>query len=235
MNMNGNRLAIIPARDGSKRIPKKNFRDFCGKPMLSYILGTAIASKLFDVVHVSTDSKDFADQARNLGAEVSFLRPSSLAEDDTPIVPVLKFVLNEFVARNQIFTSVAVLNACAPLLSVSDLRGAASLFDEENGKYDVLGVTEFPCPIEWAFNCKSNNRLKPQNPGMFAKRSQDILPSYYDAGQFCFMNLSRIMSSEGAGVDTEFKGYKLDRTRAIDIDTLEDWKHAELIYRAMAK
>ncbi len=227
------RIAVIPARGGSKRIPQKNVRDFCGRPMISHIIDVALASGLFDEIHVSTDSHEIADLVRGLGIEVVFLRPLHLADDHTPIMPVLKFVLEEYLKRGSAFDSVAMLMACAPMITAANLRGAAALFDSHNGKQAVLGVAQYPCPIEWAFRLRPSDELVPIQPGMFSVRSQDLAPAYFDAGQFCFMSSERITASEGAGSDEGFLGYPIERHQAIDIDTMEDWRFAELIFKSL--
>ncbi len=123
------RIAIIPARGGSKRIPDKNIREFCGRPMISYTLQAARDSGLFEVIHVSTDTLRITEIAKNLGFPVNFLRPAELADDHTPIMPVLRHVVETFRERGQIFNEIALLMACAPLIEASDLIGAQRLYD----------------------------------------------------------------------------------------------------------
>lgn len=227
------RIAVIPARGGSKRIPNKNIRNFCGRPMISHIISVALSSSLFDEIHVSTDSQEIVEVARGLGLEVAFMRPPQLADDHTPIMPVLKYVLEEYRGRGVSFDSVAMLMACAPMISDHDLRGAAALFDLHHGKQAVLGVADFPCPIEWAFRREPDGLLVPLQPGMFSVRSQDLAPTYYDAGQFCFMSSQRILTTVGAGSDEGFLGYPIQRHKAIDIDTMDDWRFAEIVYTSI--
>lgn len=227
------RLAVIPARGGSKRIPNKNVRDFCGRPMISHIIEAALASGFFDEIHVSTDSHEIAELVSSLGLEVVFLRPPHLADDHTPIMPVLKYVLEEYLGRGLAFDTVALLMACAPMITADDLRGAAALFDSHHGKQAVLGVAEYPCPIEWAFRREPNGVLVPVQPGMFSVRSQDLAPAYYDAGQFCFMPSQRVLATVGAGSDEGFLGYPIQRHQAIDIDTMDDWRFAELVFSSI--
>jgi pseudaminic acid cytidylyltransferase len=227
------RLAIIPARAGSKRIPNKNIRDFCGQPMMAHILSAAASSDLFDEIHVSTDSSEIAEKASCLGFEVAFLRPPHLADDHTPIMPVLKNVLQEYLGRGSEFQSVALLMACAPMITSDDLSGASALFDVHHGRHTVIGVSEYPCPVEWAFRREPNGVLVPMQPGMFSVRSQDLTTAYYDAGQFCFMSSERVLSTDGPGSDQGFIGYPLQRHQAIDIDTLDDWQFAELLFKGI--
>jgi N-acylneuraminate cytidylyltransferase len=227
------RLAVIPARSGSKRIPNKNIRHFCGKPIIFYIIQAAATSGLFDEIHVSTDSHEIAELVSNFGIDVAFLRPPRLADDHTPIMPVLKYVLEEYLEQGFAFDTVAMLMACAPMITEDDLRGAAALFDSSHSQKAVLGVAEYPCPVEWAFRRESNGILKPMHPGMFSVRSQDLSPTYYDAGQFCFMSSERILTTLGAGSDDGFLGYPIKRHQAIDIDTMDDWRFAELVFSSI--
>lgn len=192
-----------------------------------------MASGLFDEIHVSTDSQEIVEVVQGLGLRVAFMRPPQLADDHTPIMPVLKFVLDEYLGRGMSFDTVAMLMACAPLITAEDLRGAAALFDSLHGKQSVLGVAEYPCPIEWAFRREPSGVLVPVQPGMFSVRSQDLAPAYYDAGQFCFMPIQRVLGTIGPGSDEGFLGYPIKRHQAIDIDTMEDWKFAEIIFTSI--
>ncbi len=224
-------LAVIPARGGSKRVPNKNIRDFCGKPMIAHILEAARDSGLFNEIHVSTDSAQIREVVEGLGFRVDFMRPAELADDQTPIMPVLKHVVEKFASLGREFQEVALLMACAPLISADDLRKAQELFAKHGSAMPVLGVAQYPCPIEWAFRRDAGGRLSPVQPGMFATRSQDLAPSYFDAGLFSIFPANFVLDSVGAGSDADFIGHILPRYKAIDIDTLDDWSLAEAIYR----
>jgi len=226
-------LAVIPARGGSKRIPNKNIRDFCGRPMMSHILEAAKNSQLFDVIHVSTESDKIAEVADQYGFPVDFARPNELADDHTPIMPVLRYVLDEYAKLGRRFDEVALLMACAPLVTSADLIQAHDLFCAHGATTPVLGVATYPCPVEWAFRRDSEGRLTPVQPGMFAVRSQDLEPSYFDAGLFSFFPAKLVLGSEGAGSDANFIGQILPRYKAIDIDTPDDWALAEAIFRGV--
>lgn len=225
------RLAIIPARGGSKRISNKNIRDFCGKPMIAHILQAALESELFDVIHVSTDSLPIREAVENLGLRIDFMRPSELADDHTPIMPVLKYVTETYASYGQQFDQVWLLMACAPLVESTDLRQAARLFDQSGGISPVLAISEYPVPIEWAFSRASDGRMTPVQPGMFAVRSQDLEKKYFDAGVFTAFPSATVQASEGAGSDAGFIGYVAPKGKAIDIDDEVDWALAEAMYR----
>lgn len=227
------RLAIIPARGGSKRIPNKNVRDFCGKPMIAYILDVARRSGLFECIHVSTDDARIAQVAADLGFAPDFMRPAELADDHAPLMPVLKHATSEFVRRGQKIDQVWLLMACAPLIESDDLRNAEELFMRAGGERAVLAVAPFPAPVEWAFDRHMDGSLVAVQPGMFAVRSQDLAPKYYDTGSFCVFSAHRVMQSSGAGDDSGFVGHVLPRHKAIDIDTEEDWLLAETMFRSL--
>ena len=225
------RIAIIPARGGSKRIPGKNIKNFCGKPIISYSLDVAKASNLFDVIHVSTDSIEIANLVKDLGYSVDFMRPKSLSDDYTPIMPVLKWVLEEYNSRGECFDEVAMIMPCTPFIDSDDLVNASKLSKAGNYKKPVLAVSLYSAPIEWAFTLAEDQILKPVNKEILEKRSQDLEDHYFDTGSFCFFSSKYILNSKGAGINKSYIGYVIDKYRSIDIDDINDWKFAEAIYR----
>ena len=228
--MSRKRLAVIPARGGSKRIPDKNIRIFGCQPMIAHILETARNSELFDVIHVTTESPRIASVVNELGFETHFPRPPELADDNTPLMPVLRYVTEAFLQRGQRFDEVWLLMPCAALIETEDLCAGAQLLADTNFSKAVLAVAPYPAPIEWAFDRADNGSLIPLSPGKFAVRSQDLTPKFYDAGAFCAFPAGRVLESRGAGEDTVFVGYILPRHKAIDIDTEDDWQLAEILF-----
>jgi len=226
------RLAIIPARGGSKRIPNKNIRDFCGEPIISYILNVANKSGLFNVIHVSTDSEKIRDLVAELGFNPDFPRDKKLGDDYTPLLPVLKSVVEEYARRGQTFDEVWLLMACAPFVIEEDLKAAAKMFYESGCNTSILAVTEYPAPIEWAFMLEGDFKLIPVQSGMFATRSQDLKKHYFDAGNFAVYPSRKILDSTGAGTDLNIMGYPLPKGSTIDIDDEQDWELAENLYLA---
>lgn len=224
------RIAIIPARGGSKRIANKNVRDFCGRPMIAHVLHAARESGLFDAVHVSTESSGIRDTVEKLGWPVDFLRPDELADDYTPVMPVLRFVVESYAARGDRFDEVWLLMACAPFITAQDLVEAATLFQSAGGEQPLLAVAQFPVPIEWAFTRAPTGQLTPVQRGMFATRSQDLPPKYFDAGSFAAFPEKAVRESTGAGSDTGFIGYVLPKDRVVDIDDEADWMIAEALF-----
>jgi pseudaminic acid cytidylyltransferase len=233
--MKKKRLAVVPARGGSKRIPGKNIRSFCGKPMIIHILEAARESNLFDKIHVSTENSEIHRVSAAAGFAPDFMRPENLSDDQTGIMPVLKFVADKYSTLGKNFDEIWLLMACAPLIEATDLVQASSIMDQGNKGMALLAVSEYPAPIEWAFTMDDKSNLVPLQPGMFAHRSQDLQKRYFDSGTFIAFPESRIIASEGSGNDSGFNGYVLPREKSIDIDTEADWRFAESLYKARLK
>ncbi|MEZ5813478.1 MAG: pseudaminic acid cytidylyltransferase [Alphaproteobacteria bacterium] len=228
------RLCIIPARAGSKRIPGKNIKNFCGKPMVAHVIEAAQDSGLFDVLHVSTDSDEIASIAAEAGYKPDFMRPADLADDHASMMEVVKSVVDTYAAQGQVFDTVALLYATSPLLCPDDLKDACAQFESGNQDKALLAVTPFPAPIEQAFIIKDgSDDLRPDDEDGFAARTQDLKQACYDAGMFCFYSSAYIQNSQGAGDFTLFRGYKVPSWRVTDIDWPEDWEHAEKMYKAL--
>jgi len=225
------RLAIIPARGGSKRILNKNIRLFYNKPILAYSIEAAIISRLFDVIHISTDSDEIAKVAADCGHPIAFHRPPELADDHTPLMPVLKNTVEEFEGKGENFDQVMLIMACAPLIRSEDLRGAADLFENVPENKAVIAICKCPAPIARTYHKNLDNSLVPEFPDKMKERSQDLPESFYDAGQFYLFPTDMIKNSNGAGDFKDFVGYELPSHRAVDIDTEEDWLLAKKLYR----
>ena len=228
------RVAIIPARGGSKRIPKKNIKNFCGRPIIAYVLDAVEGSNLFDVIHVSTDSKEIATVVESLGFSVDFMRGPELSDDYTPIMPVLKWVLEQYKNKGVLFDEVATIMPCAPFIESSDLVKASDLLRQKNCSSPVLSVSNYPAPVEWAFKLNDSNQLRPINKEMLEVRSQDIQESYFDTGSFAFFSSQYILSSISAGISDSYTGCVIDKYKAIDVDNMDDWNHAEYLMRGIA-
>tara|TARA_B100000795_G_scaffold268192_1_gene254676 strand:- start:7148 stop:7855 length:708 start_codon:yes stop_codon:yes gene_type:complete len=227
------RLAIIPARCGSKRILNKNIRKFCGRPIIHYVLDIINESKLFDTVHVSTDCEQIRKIVTDFGCPPDFVRPTEIADDQTPLMPVLKYVCEKYLKQGKDFDQIWLLMPTSPFLEVKDLVMAENLFSESESSKSILAVSEYQVPIEWAFERAKGGVLKPLQQGMLAIRSQDLSPKYHDTGSFSIFSMNDILSSVGVGNNFNFVGYVLPKYKAIDIDTLDDWYFAEALYRGM--
>jgi N-acylneuraminate cytidylyltransferase len=203
--------------------------------MIGHILQTAANSKLFDTIHVSTESRRIADVVRSLGHPIDFLRPEELADDHTPLMPVLRYVAETYAASGRRYDEIWLLMACSPLIEPNDLIGASEFFRLSGGQHSVMAVAQYPAPVEWAYRRGEDGSLLPHRPEMLAVRSQDIAPGYFDTGSFCIYPASAVLRSEGAGDYSAYIGYLLPRQKAIDIDTQEDFWFAELVFLAMKR
>lgn len=225
------RIAIIPARGGSKRIKNKNIKNFCGKPIIYYPINELLKSKLFDKIHVSTDDSKIIQVVNKIGLEIDFKRPKNLSDDYTPIMPVIKFVINEYKKINQNFDEIWVILPCSPFINSSDLKIATIKFQQNKMLNPLMAVTEYPAPIDWAFEINEKNILKPLNQGAFATRSQDLKPKFYDAGMFYIYSINSILNMNLKGSDENFIPHILPKYSSIDIDSINDWEFAEKIFK----
>ena len=225
------RLAVIPARGGSKRIPRKNIRPFGGRPMIAWSIDAALQSGCFDRVIVSTDDAEIADVAQAAGASVPFLRPPELSDDHTGTIPVVAHAVQWHVNAGQAPTQVCCLYATAPFVQPADLQLGLALLESSGAQY-AFSVTSYPFPIQRAIRLTPEGRVAMFDPAQFNTRSQDLEEAFHDAGQFYWGRASawlqglRIFSPDAVPVH-------LPRHRVQDIDTPEDWTRAEWLWRAM--
>jgi N-acylneuraminate cytidylyltransferase len=227
------RIAIIPARGGSKRIPDKNIVDFLGAPLMSYSIRAAQESGLFDTIHVSTDSDRIASVASTLGVPVDFMRDPALADDHTPLLPVLKWVLDRYAEGGRSFESVCLLMPTAPLIEAADLIRAEEMFRARGGDRTVIAVARFGVPVEWAFRMDPEGLLTACQPGMGNVRSQDLQPAFFDTGTFVFIPAAGVQ--RGRMDESPMIGFELPRFKAVDIDDYDDLKLAEVIFRGLKR
>ena len=223
------RIAIIPARGGSKRIKNKNIVDFLGKPLISYALNAAKKSGLFDKIHVSTDSEEIKIIVENLGFDVDFMRPPELSDDHTGLMPVLKWVHEKYKNKRLFFDDVCCIMPTAPLLKSNDLCDGFNLYQKHNNKNPLLVVAPFPVPVEWAFHRDENTYLTTKDTNALAIRSQDIKPAFYEAGPFSIFGSSHLQD-ENPFSEQQFISLLIDKDRAVDIDDPEDLKLAKILY-----
>lgn len=225
-------IAIIPARGGSKRIPKKNIKNFHGKPLIAYSIEVALKSKLFDKVVVSTDDEEIARIAKEFGAEVPFLRPKELSDDFTGTGAVINHVINFLKQQGENIDFVCTIYATAPLLQKKYLIKAYERLKDSNAK-NAFSCTSMPFPIQRTFKITSNERCEMFWPENFMKRSQDLEEAFQDAGQFYWTNLN--IKSDEIIFGKDSIPIILPRYLVQDIDTLEDWQRAEFMYEAIKK
>jgi len=226
-------IVIIPARGGSKRIKEKNIVDFYGKPLITYSLDTAKRSNLFDIIHVSTDSEKIKLIADDFLGHSNFRRDLQLAGDNIGILPVLRWVVQEFLKKGKEFDDVCLLFPTAPLILPIDLIEAYKTFLNENRRLPIVAVAKFPVPIEWAYTPKviSSELVRTFSYDLTGVMSQNIVPKFYDAGAFAFFETKQLLD-ESCDIGSNFIGYELPRHRAVDIDTPDDLEFAKLLFKA---
>ena len=223
-------LCIITARGGSKRIPKKNIKEFCGKPIIAYSIETALHSGVFDEVMASTDSEEIAEIARKYGANVPFMRSEATANDFASTDDVLKEVLSEYEKRGQTFDFFCCIYPTAPLISEARMLEAYELV-KKDGVGATVSVVKFGYPPQRAYVIEDGEVVF-QQPKYEYARSQDLTPIYHDAGQFYFYRTSSYFSKSALLCDHTVPVI-LDELEVQDIDTMEDWHLAELKYKML--
>ena len=223
-------IAIIPARGGSKRIPKKNIRQFAGKPMIAHSIIVAQQSKLFDHIYVSSEDEEILSIAKEWGAE-QILRPKELADDHIETAPVVRHAIDWMKQEDIHFDAVCCICATAPFILTKDLiAGWKRLQKKEEGQ--VFAATSYGYPIHRSFQKIEPDGLQMFFPEYYHSRSQDLPQAYHDAGQFGW-GWKNSWNEENIGFGKNSTIIELPRWRVVDIDTEEDWKHAEIVYRIM--
>jgi|SRR5271157_1667033 len=225
-------IAIIPARGGSKRIPRKNVKVFCGKPMIGWSINAAFASKIFDAVLVSTDDEEIAAFAEASGAEAPFRRPAELANDYSPTLPVIAHAIRWFEEHRGPVTFACCIYATAPFLQARFLCEGFNLLESHPDAEFTFSVTSYAFPIFRSLKRNPDGRVSMLWPENELKRSQDLPEVWHDAGQFywgrkeAFLNRPGVFSARSYPVI-------LSRHLVQDIDTPEDWEVAERMFKAL--
>ena len=224
-------LCVIPARGGSKRIPRKNIKEFCGKPMIAWSIEAAKASDCFDRIIVSTDAEEIAEVAKSYGAEVPFMRPAELADDYAGTTEVVRHSVESLATVDQEFSAVCCLYATAPFVQSSDIAEGLARLNNGDWAY-CFTATTFSAPILRSFHQAKSGGLNMFFPEYFEKRSQDLPAALHDAAQF-YWGTPKAWVQQLRIFDHHSTALILPRWRVQDIDTQEDWVHAELMARAL--
>lgn len=221
-------LCVIPARGGSKRIPHKNIREFCGRPIIAYSIEAALTSGLFDEVMVSTDDEKIAAVAKACGASVPFMRSAKASDDFATTADVLLEVLAEYGVQGRSFDTLCCLYPTAPFVTAKKLRVAAGMLGEADC---VLSTVRFSFPPQRGMVADGDNLAwwQPENE---LSRSQDLEPVYHDAGQFYFRDVAGLLDT-GRLVIGKVRGLEVPELEAQDIDNEADWQIAQLKYERM--
>lgn len=227
------KLAVIPARGGSKRIPKKNIRSFGDQPMLAYSITAASQSGLFDKIIVSTDDEEIADVAKKYGADVPFMRPETLADDFTGTNAVVKHAIEWHQQHQENPEFVCCIYATAPFLQEKYLRRGYEQLLASNKAF-AFSVTHYPFPVQRALRVNEDESVAALYPENRNTRSQDLEEIYHDAGQFYWGRAEAFLKDE-VMFSSAALAVKLPPYLVQDIDTEDDWKRAELMYYAWNK
>lgn len=224
------KLAVIPARGGSKRIPRKNIKPFCGKPMIAWSIEAALASDCFDRIVVSTDDEEIAAVARAHGADVPFVRPAELANDYAGTIPVIGHAIQWCADAGQMPDLACCIYATAPFIAAADILRGLDVLNDSGCDY-AFAVTSFAAPIQRALRITGDGRAVMFHPEHYNTRSQDLEPAYHDAAQFYWGRAAAWLAGKPVfGPDSA--PVVLPRYRVQDIDTEEDWGRAELMFQA---
>jgi pseudaminic acid cytidylyltransferase len=227
--MSPGRVAIIPARGGSKRIPRKNIRPFAGRPMIAYAVAAARASGLFDHIVVSTEDDEIAAVVEAHGGEAPFRRPAELADDFTPTVPVIAHAIAACEALWGRIDEACCIYPCVPLLEGQDLVAAHALL-ERSGESYAFPVVAFESSVHRALARDASGRTRPLFPQFAQTRTQDLPTAYHDAGQFYWGRRDAWIAGES--IHENGTTLVLPPSRVVDIDTLDDWARAEALFVA---
>ena len=224
-------LAVIPARGGSKRIFRKNIRQFYGKPMIAYAISAARQSGLFERIVVSTDDQEIAELARSEGAETPFIRPGELADDHTTTVSVVAHAIQAIDLLGWKMDRVCCIYPSVPFIDPTDLSGALALLERAGANY-CFPVTEYTSPIQRALGRGEDGRMTPLFPEFELERTQDIKVAYHDAGQFYWGQRSSWLNNER--IHSNGVGYVIPNWRVVDIDTEDDWVRAQILFHSIS-
>jgi pseudaminic acid cytidylyltransferase len=225
------KIAVIPARGGSKRIHRKNIKLFGGQPMISWSIAAALKSSCFDRIIVSTDDPEIAEVAKAHGAEVPFVRPPELSDDHTGIVPVIAHAVAWQNANGEDVSAACCILATAPFIRAADLQRGWQAMQESGAEY-AFSVTSYAFPIQRAIRITPAQRVAMFQPEHFTTRSQDLEEAWHDAGQFYWGKAEAWLT--GLPLFSEAATpIRLPRHRVQDIDTPEDWTRAELMFKLL--
>lgn len=221
------KIAVIPARGGSKRIPRKNIKNFCGKPMIAWSIEAAKASGLFDHIIVSTDNAEIAGVAKQWGADVPFMRPEEISNDYAGTTTVIAHATQWMLDQGFDVAAVCCIYATAPFVQTDDLKRGWDALDSGDWAY-AFTVTDFAAPIFRSFKQTADGGIEMFFPEHFSTRSQDLPTALHDAGQFYWGRPSAWI--EGKRIfDRRSKPIMIPRWRVQDIDTPDDWERAEIL------
>ena len=221
------RLLVIPSRSGSTRIKNKNMKSFFRKPIIEYGLNEAIKSKLFNKIHVSTNSVSQIKYLSKYRSLENFLRPNKLSKDHVTIIEVMRYVLNNFKKKNQVFDEIWMLLPCSPLIDKYDLIKGSKIL-KSNKAFTTVSANRIP--IQWTYEIKKN-KLNPFFPNFFKKRSQNIKQTFFEVGVFAGWQTNYFLNGLKKKQNFKFTPLILEYFKSFDIDTQEDWNIVKKVYK----
>ena len=224
--------AIIPARGGSKRIPHKNIKIFNGKPLIHWTINNLLTYEMFDEIIITTDSKDISKECSQFNVRVIENRPSELSDDFTPTLPVIKYVLEQHLPNMDNSDNVVCIYPTAVLLKANTLRQAKSIFEANNNQF-VIAASKYNHPIERSFNLNQSNNVTLLFSENIHERTQKFNHTYHDAGQFYWGDKALWLTSQELIANST--AVTISNWQVQDIDTLEDWRRAELLHQIESK
>lgn len=221
---NKTRIAILPARGGSKRVPRKNIRNFLGEPIICRVLSEISNSHQFDEIHVSTDCPEIFDLVSKAGFPPAFFRDENLADDHANLASVVDFVMTEMTRQGKLFDTIMMIFPTAFGLTADVIVDALASFENEMKDIQMLSVAPFDVPVQWAMSIEPDGLLVPVFPDMLKVRSQDLTEMYFETADFVIYQASSYNKP-----DLPRKSYVIPYA-AVDIDTEQDWRRAEALY-----
>lgn len=223
------KIAVIPARGGSKRIPRKNIKPFHGRPMIAYAIDAAKNTGLFEHIIVTTDDAEIAEIANSCGAEIPFMRPAELSDDFTPTVPVIAHATKACIDLGWTVKQVCCIYPGVPLLMAREIHTGYELLQQMESGY-AFPVTAFPSAIQRAFRRTDDGSVEPFYPAYASTRTQDLEQAYFDVGQFYWGHTNAWL--ESLNIHLNGRTFVIPEWKVVDIDTPSDWERAELLYGA---
>jgi pseudaminic acid cytidylyltransferase len=222
------RIAVIPARGGSKRIYKKNIKPFLGEPIILRVLKEVSKSKLFTEIHVSTDDEEIVKIVEKSGYKVRFLRSSELSGDMTPLSDVIKEVIYSYKELGESFETIALIFSTAVFLKSKLINAAIDEFEDGNTDIQLMSIAKFPAPIERALRVGEDNSITPVNEELISHPSNNLGDAWYETGDFVIYNEKGVLTNNQKSIK---RGFCLPQLISIDIDNMEDWEQAERVYK----
>ena len=224
-------LCVIPARGGSRRIPRKNIKDFHGKPMIAYAIEAAKSSNLFNKIIVSTDDIEIAGISESYGAEIPFMRPDEQANDHASTTEAVAHAINECEKAGLTPKLVCCIYPCVPMIQIGDIQTALQLLESSSGAEYAFPIVEFPSAIQRCLRRDANGMISSFYSENQQTRTQELEPAYYDAGQFYWGY--RDSWRQNARIHNSGVGLLIPGWRVVDIDTVEDWRRAEVLFTCL--